>query len=207
MIYVYIAKTDNVSHFSPPSFFGAEKEKIEKVKNERVKSESVLSHVILRKALLDIHNFKIKELSYTKEGKPYIEGFEYDFSISHSNGVCCVAISDKKGERVGVDIEVKNVDEERLLRIESRFLSKFNIPTSSNTVNVNFFIYREEWKSIFPNVTKSRDILTKWTCFEAYLKMKGTGFCDTDTEFIKNTAFSSYDFENLIISIAKEKNR
>ena len=69
MLYVYIAKTDNVSHFSPPSFFGAEKEKIEKVKNERVKSESVLSHVILRKALLGLPRGKQQQHYLKRQSK------------------------------------------------------------------------------------------------------------------------------------------
>ena len=205
MLYVYIAKADNVSHFSLPSFFGKEKEKIKKIKNEKARLQTTLSHILLRKALFDIHKKEIESLSYTKEGKPYIDGFEYDFSMSHSNGVCSVVISDKRGERVGIDIETKEVDFERLLRIEKRFLSKFDIPTSSNTINAKFFIYREDWKSISPRVTEGDDSLTKWTRLEAYLKMRGTGFCDTGTELIENTEFSSYDFENFIISIAKEK--
>ena len=83
-------------------------------------------------------------------GKPYIEGWEKDFSISHTRDISLVAVA---SEAIGIDIEdnSRNIDLEKFKRTE--FLN-FDDGAYNN---------KEEF-------------LMRFTALEAYLKYLGKGF-------------------------------
>ena len=98
-------------------------------------------------------------------GKPYLEGGELYFSLSHTAGAVCAAFSDEEN---GVDIERRNrhVSE----RIRSRILSGNEKPL----------------------VRTGEDLLRIWVQKEAFLKRLGTGIADdlrgADTTLMHDTA-------------------
>ena len=83
-------------------------------------------------------------------GKPYIEGWEKDFSISHTRDISLVAVA---SEAIGIDIEdnSRNIDLEKFKR--TKFLN-FDDGAYNN---------KEEF-------------LMRFTALEAYLKYLGKGF-------------------------------
>lgn len=83
-------------------------------------------------------------------GKPYIEGWDKDFSISHTRDISVVAVA---SEAIGVDIEdnSRNIDLEKFKR--TKFLN-FDEGAYNN---------KEEF-------------LMRFTALEAYLKYLGKGF-------------------------------
>ena len=85
-----------------------------------------------------------------KYGKPYIEGWEKDFSISHTRDISLVAVA---SEAIGIDIEdnSSNIDLEKFKR--TKFLN-FDDGAYSN---------KEEF-------------LVRFTALEAHLKYIGKGF-------------------------------
>lgn len=83
-------------------------------------------------------------------GKPHIEGWDKDFSISHSRDISVVAVA---SEAIGADIE----DNSRDIEIE-----KFK--------NTKFLNFDEDAYS------NKEEFLMRFTALEAYLKYIGKGF-------------------------------
>lgn len=83
-------------------------------------------------------------------GKPYIEGWNKDFSISHTRDISVVAVA---SEAIGIDIE----DNSRIIDLEKFKRTKF----------LNFDEGAYESKEEF---------LMRFTALEAYLKYLGKGF-------------------------------
>ena len=101
---------------------------------------------------LALKNYTGKEctLARTKEGKPYALGNPAYFSLSHSGGVCVIAVSD---EPVGTDAEV---------------------PTGkAHPAVLRSFSDRERRE-----ICSKSDFLRHWTAREAYVKMLGARLWD-----------------------------
>ena len=93
------------------------------------------------------------------EGKPYFEGNELHFNISHSKGYVACAVSDDG--RVGIDIEAANISFEKAKKLAKRFFSS----------------------SDFEKVVKSPNIFNRvWSEKEAIAKFFGIALAD----FLKN---------------------
>ena len=135
---------------------------IASVTNERVKNEKYFVWRLLEYAIEKALGVNIKEVAFKKceSGRWMAEGF--DFSLSHSDGVAAVAISDTC---VGVDIE-----EVSLPRAESfakRTLSAFEY---------------EEFSSL-PAEGREEYLIRKWTAKEATFKSRnGDSFVPCQTE-------------------------
>lgn len=67
-----------------------------------VKHASSTAWNLLLQTLLD-EGLTVSTVSYTETGKPFFLESSVHFSLSHSHGVCAVAISDKP---IGVDVEL-----------------------------------------------------------------------------------------------------
>jgi len=94
-------------------------------------------------------------LSYTKYGKPYLEGYKgIYFSISHSEEYVLIALS---SSRMGVDIEcIKNIDD--------------------TMINSQFFTKEEIRKILYEDKTnKIKTFYSIWTQKEAFIKAIGVG--------------------------------
>lgn len=83
-------------------------------------------------------------------GKPYIEGWDKDFSISHTRDISVVAVS---SEAIGIDIE----DDSRDIDLEKFKRTKF--------LNFDDGAYNNK-----------EEFLMRFTALEAYLKYIGKGF-------------------------------
>jgi 4'-phosphopantetheinyl transferase len=94
--------------------------------------------------------------AYGEHGKPYLEGVDLSFNLSHSEEMAVYAVA--KGRRVGVDVE---------------FLGR---RVSRDAVVQRFFAKEEA--AVLASATeeeKDRLFFTIWTLKEAYLKARGEG--------------------------------
>lgn len=125
-------------------------ENLQKIKDEREKIRFIKTRGLVN-MLFSLENDEAEPIwQQNKYGKPYINGWDKDFSISHSTDISVVAVA---SEAIGVDIE----DNSRDIDIEKFKRTKF----------LNFDEGAYESKEEF---------LMRFTALEAYLKYIGKGF-------------------------------
>ena len=124
--------------------------KLDEIKNEREKIRFIKTRGLIN-MLFSLENSEAEPIWQLNEyGKPYINGWDKDFSISHSTEFSIVAVAN---EAIGVDIE----DDGRDIDLEKFKRTKF----------LNFDESAYESKEEF---------LMRFTALEAYLKYIGKGF-------------------------------
>lgn len=79
------------------------KDKFKAYKNK--KTETEMSHLLLEK-VMKLFNLELKNISYTKYGKPYFDNETIYFNYSHSNNYIALVIATTD---IGVDIEERIV--------------------------------------------------------------------------------------------------
>jgi 4'-phosphopantetheinyl transferase len=128
------------------------------IRLQKLRDRFALTRLFLRTTLacyVDSSPMEIKFVSRDR-GKPVIPGSSIRFSLSHSAGVCLLAVSQARD--VGVDVERidPTVDE---LKIAARFFS------------------RAEHKALaaLPEGDRNRAFFSAWTRKEAFLKGLGHG--------------------------------
>ena len=124
-------------------------EKIHLLKDDCQKKLSLLSHLFARYKIAETLSIPFKEtvILYDSHGKPYVEGDNYHFSLSHcDNAIAFVSHTSP----VGIDIQ----------KIESTISSAIRFFTENEKNYVNF---------------SSERFFEVWTKKEAYIKMLGTG--------------------------------
>lgn len=94
--------------------------RIEKCGNELLKKERLGSRLVLAALFRELFDAPLPEICYTGDGKPFFANSAASFSISHSGGVCAVALA-KDYSSVGIDIQELPSDPCRLKRALSRF--------------------------------------------------------------------------------------
>jgi len=105
--------------------------------------------------------YRLPDLQYTAEGKPFFTGTDFDFSISHTEQCAAVAISDR---RVGIDIEkVKTID--------------FNDFKNIFPGGV--------WNSINTSADKTGTFYSYWTILESAVKADGRGLPLTSSNHLE----------------------
>ena len=110
--------------------------------------QSAIAREMLYTALSEKFALPMIEIKKTTEGKPYFDGVGYPaFSISHTDGAVCVAVSDT-AESVGVDIE-KCTERLRNKRITDRFFP--HLTPHENEIN-DIEILTESESRIEPSV-------------------------------------------------------
>lgn len=125
-------------------------ENFQKIKDEREKIRFIKTRGLVN-ILFSLENGGENPIwKLNSYGKPYIEGWEKDFSISHTRDISVVAVA---SEAVGVDIEDNSRDID---------LEKFK-----NTKFLNFD------EGAYNN---KEEFLMRFTALEAYLKYLGKGF-------------------------------
>lgn len=125
-------------------------ENLQKIKDEREKIRFIKTRGLVN-MLFSLENSEAEPIwQQNKYGKPYIVGWNKDFSISHTRDISVVAVS---SEAIGVDIEDigRDIDLEKFKR--TKFLD-FDEGAYNN---------KEEF-------------LMRFTALEAYLKYIGKGF-------------------------------
>lgn len=124
--------------------------KLDEIKNEREKIRFIKTRGLVN-ILFSLENSEADPIWQLNEyGKPYINGWDKDFSISHTRDISVVAVA---SEAIGVDIE----DNGRDIELEKFKRTKF----------LNFDEGAYESKEEF---------LMRFTALEAYLKYIGKGF-------------------------------
>lgn len=124
--------------------------KLDEIKNEREKIRFIKTRGLVN-ILFSLENSEAEPIWQLNEyGKPYINGWNKDFSISHSTEFSVVGVT---SEAIGVDIE----DNGRDIDLEKFKRTKF----------LNFDEGAYESKEEF---------LMRFTALEAYLKYIGKGF-------------------------------
>ena len=90
-------------------------------------------------------------------GKPYVEGSDVRFSLSHSRGMALYASA--RGAEIGCDVEWR----------DPRFANSETAESILSRVEI------ETWQAL-PERQRTQAFFDYWTCKEAYLKARGVGF-------------------------------
>lgn len=147
----------------------ARKSVVLKKASDEDKAQSLVAALLLRSELSKRLGIPQGKVAFEKgpHGKPYIKGGGAQFSVSHTKGAVCVAISDSEKE-IGVDIERK--DRRISEKLKERTLSKNELA----------------------KLTSDEDFLRMWVQKEAFLKRTGIGLTTVisgiDTTLIKDIA-------------------
>ena len=118
------------------------REKIERLRFDSDKLLSLAAGLLIRWAVGD------RPILLSENGKPYVEGGDVFFSVSHSGKLAAIAVD---SERVGLDAE--KLPERDFVKIANRY-----------------FLPNE-----LSSVTGAREFARIWTRKEAYLKLTGEG--------------------------------
>lgn len=146
-----------------------EREVYGRFKNLESQIQYLLGRSLLRKVLSRYCTETHPEawtFSYTKFGKPYVAGFNFDFNVSHTKGLVAIAISNIG--KVGIDVEYCEKFDEYLEVAELNY-------TDSECYQIQEipleYQYLRFWET--------------WVLKEAYLKARGIGLSVplTDLEF------------------------
>lgn len=119
----------------------------------RGRMDFTLGRALLRSVVSSLLDTQPRNVPVRVEenGRPFLEGNELEFSLSHASGYVCVAVS--RNDRIGVDIE--GVDTLQHCQLLNRYLRR----TLVNDAN--------------PCATTDYDIAGKWCMAEAYAKCSG----------------------------------
>ena len=175
-------------------------EKIKKTKNEKLRKDRIAVYTVLIDILSKKEEKKkvFSNFAFTEKGKPYLKNSDVYFSVSHTDGLGVIAISNTA---VGVDVE-KIIEEKR--ETVEKICDKFNLPKHDFEVdtikNVNYCL-------VYPEKNETNQILTeninanevrfsffRWTNFEARLKLNGNGFSEIQKTLNGNAFVKSYLF-------------
>ena len=128
--------------------------KADKLKKEPAKKLSIAAGELARRVIADKFNINKDDVRFRvdKGGKPYIEGLDVNFSISHSGTIALCAIADSP---VGVDIE-------KIREVDLSVAKKHFAPDEHDYVLEKLSLSRQRFFEI-------------WTRKEAYVKMLGKG--------------------------------
>ena len=168
--------------------------------------EHQCSQNLLRKIVSDFYDCDNSdtEIKYTERKKPYIDGIP--FSVSHSNGVCCIA----------VDLKDKNCDisEAITVRVSSAECVSIGVDIECITNKENSKCRKIAEKKFFDTeqklLLKSRsddeyieNFCRIWTQKESYCKYTGVGLADALT--FDTTAETEAEFYNTVIEVDGQK--
>lgn len=126
------------------------KVKLDEIKNEREKIRFIKTRGLVNILFLQENGDAEPMWKLNEYGKPYVNGWDKDFSISHSTEFSVVAVA---SEAIGVDIE----DNSRDIDLEKFKRTKF--------LNFDGGAYNNK-----------EEFLMRFTALEAYLKYLGKGF-------------------------------
>ena len=116
------------------------------------------------------------EIKKEPSGKPFCvraSGERLNISISHTDGLCAVAISDTLS--VGVDVEAEIIGE-RAIRVEKRFLSGLTLPRAVRDVDFIPAPLCYGSVDLLSTPDSPTTVTDRWVMCEAYLKCDGGGF-------------------------------
>ena len=158
------------------------KAKVDRLRKKPSKKLSVAAGNLVRNAIAKEVNMKPEDLRFrtAKNGKPYVENANVQFSISHSCDIAVCAISDKP---VGIDIElIRNAN--------------VNVARRLFTPDEQVYVF-EKWTQV------RERFFEVWTRKEAYAKMLGRGVSYfPQFSVMGNKNIKTHIRERYIVSIA-----
>ncbi len=194
--------------------------KSEKVRKDRLFAYSLLGYAFYenRERFLDINETVneytygfLPELCFTEKGRPFLKDVSFDFSVTHTDGLCCVAIAYSPGNRVGVDAEKLT---QVSVKTASEFINKYVQEAKPYVTNLFFDrINKQEVEIVYTafdkygiyktknditvKMPRVSDPLSVWTATEAVLKADGGGFYSLPSldELVKKHTCSCGNFK------------
>ncbi len=156
---------------------------ISSTKNDSLRAERYLANTSLLCGLKAFFGIDNASVAKDPEGKPYLvyeteNNPEIHISISHSEGVVAVSLSNES--EIGVDIQYK-ISNERAERLSNRFFG--DVEVHSEDIGVKYYychILENEamFEEIILEDADLQDYTTKWTYSESVMKLYGRGFGD-----------------------------
>ncbi len=155
-----------------------EKARLLKIKNPTALKNSLSALICLKRLLvqrgIDTNSVDLT-IARDENGKPYFTFIPLHFSISHSNTLVAVALSDKN---VGIDLEFINGDRD-ILSISKRFFAA------------------DEHSDLISSKYPTEDFFGLWVKKEALSKLLGTGLSSICSAQIPNN--TAYNFKEYIL--------
>ena len=183
MLRIYISKIPNVSSDKDKEILDNLNKGLQKrvllAKNENQVREKSYTYALLLKALFHSGYKGEVMLGSGKFGKPTLCDEDYLISLSHTDGLCAVAISDEN--EVGIDVE-KLRENERMKLLAQRFLKGFSYKAKEPFGVAELYLYDYKEDSLLEILKdvkecgESFDLTHSWTAAEALLKCDGGGF-------------------------------
>ncbi len=180
--------TKKISDFTPEQFSKClslmtqeRRAYLDTVSSKEKKLASVCGEWWVKELTREITNKSIEEITVLrdKKGKPYLKDMPFHISISHSDTIVAVAISDSP---VGIDTEkIKNRDF-KICRKVCTEKEEVIIKNSNNPLEAFYKI---------------------WTAKEAYFKKEGTGITKLKAISYENIDCDHFFENEYIITIAK----
>ena len=204
MIYVIINDLENTKRDcrtmrQPLNLLTGElKEYVENTKNEKIKSERIASYSTLLISLKELFSIENPEIERNENGKPYLKGSEIYFSISHSDGLAAVALSDSR--EIGIDLQC-SFDKDKEEKIDKRFLK--DIKFKNDNIDIKYFLLLDgTLKYYSPEISLENDFLFRWTFVEANIKCRGLNFSKLKeiNELSKSTHAQTVKYKNCKIT-------
>lgn len=131
--------------------------KIDRLTKEPAKKLSAAAGMLARRGISNYFGIDPKEISFRsgKNGKPYADGLDIHFSLSHSGNLAVCAISDKP---VGIDVEkIRDVN--------------MGVAQKCFTDREQYYVFSDKRKM-------QKRFFEIWTKKEAYAKRLGMGVAD-----------------------------
>lgn len=161
-IYLYkISNEDFISEKDINSIYPElRKKELKKIKNEKKLKEKYYSWEVLKIAIMNSYGYEFNKIGFSKSDNGKWECDKCFFSISHSNDVIAIAISN---HNVGIDIEYidkfkdKFSDVEILNKFARRISNEFDETIDSNNYE-----------------SKLIDVVKIWTTKESIFKLNGS---------------------------------
>lgn len=159
-------------------------EKADRLKHLPSKKLSLAAGMLARISIAQKLNLRPEDISFRnhKGGKPYAEGLDIHFSLSHSGNLAVCAISDKP---VGIDVEQNKK-------------ANFNVARRCFT--------KAELQYVLSGKEKSQQrFFEVWTKKEAYVKLLGTGIQDfLKFNVVGNKTIDTIFYQNYTVSVARK---
>ncbi len=171
---------------SPFSLFPEELKKyIKEPKNEESRLSRLGGYLLLFHTVRFLLGEIEFDIAFNEHGKPYFESEKMKnitFNISHSDGLCAVAVCED-GCKVGVDIQ-GSVDKEKEERLSNRFFGgSFEEIGSLESLYIfgGFSAYGDCMFAEIPSAAlkssdHDRSFVDRWSLCEALMKCDGRGF-------------------------------
>ncbi len=122
MPFFYQQNINETNHFAiwaiqePLSYFEEEMELLVDIQNPERKIQHLAARWLLKMMMPEM---ELDKIEIAPNGKPWIPGGDFHFSLSHCKGYAAVAVSDT--DPIGMDIEIIH---ERILKVAHKFLHK-----------------------------------------------------------------------------------